>query len=283
MMEFDNLITSAFGFGEKLILELLEKGESVFALYPTPKDVPMSFLGRKNIKYGFLKLEHDPILEKALPRRVKHVFHIFEAYAGRFSKVFKANTLATLLLLDWAKSIGVESFTYLSSGEVYGNGKDLSEKGAIEPHGFYATTKSQAEALLNFYQRAFRINVVRVFFPFSNGVEQGFVFDMANAVRTGGAIETFYTTISPTFGDDIVTPLLRVRDTREAGIYNICGSPAAVNSIILEIGKIIGKEPKKVQTGENELTGSGKMAKEKLGYMETPIHDALERAFGQMK
>ena len=283
MMEFDNLVTSAFGFGEKLILELLKRGESVFAIYPTPKDVPMSFLGKKNIKYGFLKLAHDPILDKALPRRVKHIFHVFEAYTGRFSKVFKANTLATLLLLDWARNAGAESFTYLSSGEVYGNGKDFSEEAAIEPHGFYATTKAHAEALLKFYERAFRINIVRLFFPFSNGVEQGFVFNLANAVESGVPIESYYLTVSPTFGDDIVGPLLKVRDQKEAGTYNLCGSAVAVSTIVEEMGKIIGKEPKKVEIGKSELTGTCKVAREKLGYAETPIRDALERSFKQMK
>ena len=46
-MEFDNLITSSFGLGEKIILELLRRGESVFAVFPTAKDVPMSFLVRR--------------------------------------------------------------------------------------------------------------------------------------------------------------------------------------------------------------------------------------------
>jgi nucleoside-diphosphate-sugar epimerase len=282
-MEFDNLVTSAFGFGEKLILELLQRGESVHAIYPTPKDVPMSFLGKKNIKYGFLKFEHDPILEKTLPRRVKHIFHIFDVYSGRFSKVFKANTLATLLLLDWAKNVGAESFTYLSSGEVYGRGMDLTEQAALEPHGFYATTKYQAEMFFKYYQRALRINIVRLFFPFGNGIEQGLLFDLARTIRSGNPVESTYNQISPTFGDDIVAPLLKIHACKQGGVYNLCGSPMKVETIIGKIGQILGKESTKIQIGESELSGSSKLAREKLGYVETSIDDALESAFVYMK
>ncbi len=283
MVEFDNLITSAFGFGEKLILELLQRGESVFAIYPTPKDVPMSFLGKKNIKYGFLKFEHDPILEKTLPRKVTHIFHIFDMYSGRFSRVFKANTLATLLLLDWAQHVGAESFTYLSSGEVYGKGKDLTEQAALEPHGFYATTKHQAEMFFKYYRRALRINTVRMFFPFGNGIEQGFLFDLARAVKSGVPVESAYDLISPTFGGDIVTPLLKIHDHKQGGVYNLCGSPMRIEAIVEKIGQIMGKEPRKVQTGENALTGNNNLAAEKFGYVETPIRDALECSFKDMK
>lgn len=282
-MEFDNLITSPFGFGERLILELLQRGESVYAIFPTPKDVPMSFLGKKNIKYGFLKFEHDPVLEKTLPRRVKHVIHIFEVYGGRFSKVFKANTLATLLLLDWAKNAGVESFTYLSSGEVYGMGKDLTEQAALEPHGFYATTKYQAEMFFKYYQRVLRINSVRVFFPFGDGLEQGFVFDMAYAIKSSNPVESPFDMITPTLGDDIVSPLLKIRDSGQSGVYNICGTPIKVYTIAEQLGQILGNELKKAKIREHILTGDSTPVREKFGYVETPINDALEQAFAHMR
>ncbi|UCD20111.1 MAG: NAD(P)-dependent oxidoreductase [candidate division WOR-3 bacterium] len=282
-MEFDNLITNPFGFGERLILELLRKGESVFAIFPTAKDVPMSFLGKKNIKYGFLKLEHDPILEKTLPRRIKHVFHLFETFCGRFSKVFKANTLATLLLLDWAKAAGVQSFTYLSSGEVYGAGENRDERSGLEPRGFYGTTKYQAEMLLRFYQRAFRINTIRVFFPYGRGLEQGFVFDLARSIESGGSFQSDYARVSPTFADDVVLPLINVRDQKEGGTYNICGSEINFNTLADKIGEVLGKTPKRVEVGKQVLTGSSKRAREKIGYTETAFDDAIGLSFAHTK
>lgn len=282
-MEFDNLITSPFGFGERLILELLNREESVFAVFPTPKDVPMSFLGKKNIKYGFLRFEQDPVLERALPRRVKHVFHIFEHYTGKFSKVFKANTLATLLLLDWAKNAGVESFTYLSTGEVYGKGTDLGETSGFDPRGFYATSKYQAEMILKFYQRAFRINAVRLFFPYGKGLEQGFVFDLVRAMKSGEPFEGDYDTVSPTFADDAVGPLIKIRDQRGEDAYNICGNAVGVSALVQVVEQTIQKPLKKVHLKKNALTGNCFKAKEKLGYVETPLHDAINRSYGHLR
>ncbi|UCF70681.1 MAG: NAD(P)-dependent oxidoreductase [candidate division WOR-3 bacterium] len=282
-MEFDNLITNPFGFGERLILELLRRGESVFAIFPTAKDVPMSFLGKKNIKYGFCKLEHDPILEKILPRRIKHVFHLFEAYSGRFSKLFKANALATLLLLDWAKAAGVQSFTYLSSGEVYGTGENIEEGAALEPRGFYGTTKFQAEMLLRFYKRSFTISIVRLFFPFGHGLEQGFVFDLARSIEAGEPFQSAYNKVSPSFADDAVLPLINARDQKEGDIYNICGSETSVAVLAEKIGEAIGKAPKRVEAGKHVLTGSSKQAREKIGYAETVFDDAIGRSFAHMK
>jgi len=278
-MEFDNLITSPFGFGEKLILELLKKGESVFAVFPNPKDVPMSFLGKKNIKYGFSKLDQDPILERILPKRVKHVFHTFELYGGKFSRVFKANTLVTLLLLEWSKNAGIESFIYMSSGEVYGRGADLDENKSCAPHGFYATTKYQAEMLLKFYQRFFKINTVRLFFPFGRDVEQGYMHDLAEAIKSGETADSPYSEITPTFTDDIIEPLLRTRDQKDSTTYNICGSPVSVDELagmIVHAGQI---STKKVQSSHLVLAGRCSKAKDLLHYKETPLAEAIQHSF----
>ncbi|MBE0432664.1 NAD(P)-dependent oxidoreductase [candidate division WOR-3 bacterium] len=281
MVEFDNLITSPFGIGERLILELLRRGESVFAVYPTAKDVPMSFLGKKNIKYGFLRFEQDPVLDKTLPRKVKHVFHNFDAYHGRLAKLFKANTLATLLLLDWAKNAGVQTFTYLSSGEVYGSGENIDENAALDPQGPYAVTKYQAEMLLEFYRKAFRINTVRLFFPFGKGVEQGFVSDLARAIKDGERVESPYQQISPTFVEDTIAPLIAVRDQKEAGIHNLCGSPVNVTALVEQIGQAAGKAPAKLKAGNNMLCGSNRQVKERLTYVETPLPDAINITFSE--
>ncbi|MGB7054581.1 MAG: NAD(P)-dependent oxidoreductase [bacterium] len=278
-MEFDNLITSPFGLGEKLILELLRKGESVFAVFPTAKDVPMSFLGKKNLKYGFLKFEQDPILQKTLPRRVKHVFHIFEQYRGNFSRIFKANTLATLLLLEWAKNAGIESMIYLSSGEVYGKGEILDEKSQCDPHGFYATTKYQSEMLLGFYQRFFRISIVRIFFPFGKCMEQGYIYELANAIKCGDKFNGKYDNIAPTFVDDVVVPLLRIRELKDSNIFNICGSAVKTDGLVEEVAHVVQKSHKKIETGKYSLVGNNARAKEKLGYTETALNKAINISF----
>lgn len=279
-MEFINLITSPFGLGEKLIFELLKRGESVYTIFPSAKEVPMSFIGKPNLKYGFVKFDEGLYFDKSLPRRIKRVFHIYGLYSGSFLKLFKCNTLATMLLLDWAKRVGAQTFIYLSSGDVYGSGKNLDEKRSSHPHSFYATTKSQAEMLLRFYGKSYTIHTVRLFFPFGKNVNQGHIADLAKSIISGESIDTAYRVIAPTFVDDGIEPLIKLREVKENQLINICGSPIEIKKLVEEIQKLSGKSAAKLTVGTTELSGNNTKAQEILGYRETPIEEALKKAFG---
>ncbi len=278
-MEIANLVTSPFGIGEKLILELLNRGESVYTIFPSPKDVPMSFLGKINLKYGFIKFDRDVNLEKVLPKKVKNVFHLHEIYTGAFTKIFKSNPGATLLLLDWARRNSVSRFIYLSSGEVYGHGKNLDEKCAYNPRSFYATTKFEAEILFRYYYKSLEINTVRIFFPFGKNLNQGYISNLHQSIKSGDNIETEYSVISPTFINDTIEPLIKIREIKGNQIFNICGSPVKVEVLIDEVKKICGNLPKRVSVGKTELSGDSSKAREILGYRETPFQEALKKSF----
>ncbi|MCK4250125.1 NAD(P)-dependent oxidoreductase [candidate division WOR-3 bacterium] len=278
-MEIANLVTSPFGIGEKLILELLNRGESVYTIFPSPKDVPMSFLGKINLKYGFIKFDRDVNLEKVLPKKVKNVFHLHEIYTGTFTKIFKSNPGATLLLLDWARRNSVSRFIYLSSGEVYGHGKNLDEKCAYNPRSFYATTKFEAEILFRYYYKSLEINTVRIFFPFGKNLNQGYISNLHQSIKSGDNIETEYSVISPTFINDTIEPLIKIREIKGNQIFNICGSPVKVEVLIDEVKKICGNLPKRVSVGKTELSGDSSKAREILGYRETPFQEALKKSF----
>ncbi len=274
-MEITNVVTSPFGVGEKLISELLKHGETVHTIFPTPKDVPMSFLGKINLKYGFAKFDQDLNIEKCLPRYAKNVFHTFELYAGSFPKVFMANVMATLLLLEWSKRVGVEKFIFLSSGEVYGYGTEINENAAYNPRSFYATTKFHAETLCRYYTKSFEIKILRIFFPFGSNQNHGYIFNFIEAIKSG-VIETDYATICPTFVDDIVEPLINVRNTPGSMTFNICGEPVAVEELVKEIGKATGKVVKKLNLGKIPLCGNCDRAKSELNYKRTPLTEALK-------
>ncbi|KPJ72546.1 hypothetical protein AMJ52_05945 [candidate division TA06 bacterium DG_78] len=275
-----NVITSPFGLGEKLILELVNRGESVYTLFPSPKDVPMSFLGKIHLKYGFTKLGHDTHLEKSLPKKAETIFHVHDEYTGSFPHLFKSNTLATLLLLDWARSVGAEKFIYLSSGEVYGQGTMINEKIAYNPRSFYATTKFEAEVLMRYYYRSFEITTLRMFFAFGKNDNQGYIANLFSSITSAGSIETDYGVISPTFTDDCVAPIINARDSKGSQIFNFCGSSITVAEIVDKIKTVCNKSPKKISTGNVKLIGDNTKAKEVLGYKETPIQDALKNSFG---
>jgi nucleoside-diphosphate-sugar epimerase len=279
MREAVNLVTSPFGIGEKLIFELLKKGETVYTVFPSPKGVPMSFIGKINLKYGFLKFDRDTQLDKTLPKKVKHVFHLYEAYDGSFTTIFKSNPCATLLLLDWARNAGVSKFIYLSSGEVYGQGHDISESAGYNPRSFYATTKFETEVLFRYYFRSFTLHTLRVFFPFGKSSPPGYVSNLGKAIIDGSSVDTEYRIISPTFIDDIVSPLMKLRDIDGHEIFNICGSPVGVDDMVDKIKYVSAGSPKKINVGKLELTGNNIKSKELLGYHETPLNDAIKISF----
>ena len=277
-MEMTNLVTSPFGPGEKLILELLKKGETVYTIFPSPKNVPMSFLGKINLKYGFIQFDRDVYLDKTLPKKVKYVFHLHELYSGPFTRLFKSNPTATLSLLEWARKADVSKFVYLSSGEVYGKGKHVDEKAPHDPHSFYATTKFETEILFRYFHRSLNIGIVRVFFPFGKDVD-GYVAHLYQSIASGDIIETEYKTISTTFVDDLVGPLLRMRDAKENDTYNICGEVIEVEELVKKMKSLSGSSPRKVAFGKIELTGSSAKAQKELGFAPTPLDDALKRTF----
>ena len=280
-MDTANLITSPFGIGEQLIFELLKKGESVYTIFPSPKNVPMSFLGKINLKYGFIQFDRDMNFERALPKKVENVFHLYEVYEAPFVKMFRANTSASLQLLDWARSVGVKRFIYLSSGEVYGHGQNLSEDCAYNPRSFYATTKFDTEILFKYYNKSFEIKTVRVFFPFGKNVNRSYITHLFQLIRSGDNIDTEYRIISPTFIDDIVMPLVKIREIHGSEIFNLCGGSIEVKDLIVEIEKLCNRSLKKTNVGRIELTGDSAKARKLLGYTESPFDRALADSFAK--
>jgi nucleoside-diphosphate-sugar epimerase len=276
-MEITNLVTSPFGIGEKLVLELLKRGESVYTVFPSPKDVPMSYLGKVNFKYGFFRFDQDTNPEKALPRRAVNLFHVYDIYSGPFLKVYTANTMATLALMEWAKKISVTKFILVSSGEVYGQGRGLAETAAFNPRNFYGNSKFQSELLTRFY-RHFEVKILRVFFPFGRDVD-GFVNKLIDSVKNGTPGETEYGVISPTYAEDVTEPLLRLRDLKGNYSFNLCGRPISVDSLVKMAVRILNQSDSKIKIGEAELTGDCQKARAMLGYQETPFETALNATF----
>ncbi|UCC11401.1 MAG: NAD(P)-dependent oxidoreductase [candidate division WOR-3 bacterium] len=275
-----NLVTSPYGLGESLIASLLEEGESVYTIFPSPKNVPMSYLGKPSLKYGFIRFDQDDRVEKALPRKVVNIFHIYDLFTGPFTRVFRANVTATLSLLDWARTIKVQQFIFISSGDVYGDGSDILEDAEFRPRSFYGTTKSQAETLLKYYAKFFDVKVVRVFFPFGKNYSDGYVFGIYDAVRRGESVDTEYHMISPSYACDLSGPLLQLARVKGHQKVNACGAPIAVEGFIEMLKSVSSGQPKTINTGSVRLTGSNEKAKELLNYRETPLKEALMQSFG---
>lgn len=279
-MDVKNLITSPFGVGEPLILALLKRGESVYTVFPSPKNVPMSFLGKINLKYGFIQFDRGIDFDKALPRKVESVYHLYDEYTGPYDRIFRANTSATLSLLEWAKKHGVKNFVYLSSGDIYGQGLQLSEKGALKPKTFYATTKFETELLFRFYNKTLNIKSIRVFFPFGKNLHQGYIWELCQAIKKSDDYRFHYKQVSPTYTSDIVGPLMKIGSVKDEQVFNISGTSIATSELIERITQVCAGSHKSIQIGTSELTGDSARARASLGYQETALDDALKESFG---
>lgn len=273
------LVTNPYGIGGHLVLRFIEQGESVFTIYPTPKEVPMSFLGKINLKYGFLKFDRDTDFTKTLPKRVEYVIHSYDMYSGPFTSMFRANPWATLSLLDWARKIPVKQFIYVSSGEIYGQGSNIDEHAPYNPNTFYATTKFETEYLFRFYQTSFPITTVRVFFPFGRNTPSGMIAQLAEAIKKQRPFQTNYSTISPTYVNDVVDVINNIVSNGTSNVYNVCGSPVDISTIAEKLAQIINIPLVKLTLGKTVLTGSNAKARTQLAFKETPLDKALEQAF----
>jgi nucleoside-diphosphate-sugar epimerase len=233
----------------------------------------MSYLGKVNFKYGFTRFDQDVNPDKALPRKAINLFHVYESYAGPFMKVYTANTTATLALMEWAKRSSVNKFIMISTGEIYGQGRNLADNAPFNPRNFYANSKFQAELMTRFY-RYFEIKILRVFFPFGKGVD-GYVNRLLSSIKTSVPVETEYGVISPTYANDVTEPLLRMRELKGNCIFNICGRPIAIEELVQKTENAVNKSGSKIKYGKVELTGDNQKARDELGYQETLIETAL--------
>jgi len=76
---------------------------------------------------------------------------------------WEVNTLATLQLLNWAKSAGVKDFIYASSGSVYGLSDEphVTEELPLLPISTYNKTKMVAEQIVSNWRNEFRVISLR--------------------------------------------------------------------------------------------------------------------------
>lgn len=140
------------------------------------------------------------------------------------------NVEGTARLLASARSMGIQKFTYLSTG-------------GIGVTGLYAETKREGEELV--LQSGMNVRVVRLFFAYGPG--QGarrLVPRLVARVRSGWPV-----TIDPrggpflslTYIDDAVEGILRETGS---GIVEVGGAAVAMREIAHCIGRAVGRDPR---------------------------------------
>jgi UDP-glucose 4-epimerase len=231
------LVTGVGGFiASHLAGQLIARGDGVVGVDD------LSSGSRENVPAGveLLTLDlADPGVARALPDRVDAVLHLAGQSSGEISHDnpphdLRANTLATLHLLQWCRERGIGRFVYASSMSVYGQTERLpvAEGHPCQPLSFYGVAKLASEHYARLYgQYGVEPTVLRMFNVYGPGqnlanLRQGMVsIYLAYLLRrqpvvVKGSRERFRDFV---FVDDVVSAWIAALDSPAARgrVYNV--------------------------------------------------------------
>lgn len=234
------LITGSSGFiGSHLIENLYMCNKLLYCLYNTH----FSNLNQNNIFY----IQHDlnkPLDTNKLPQDVDCIIHLAANFDKKTEKseLFRINTISTLNLLEYGKTIGIKKFIFASTGGVYGyRSNPLHEESAISPVDFYSLSKYESEILVNHYSQYFSTIILRFFFPYGTKQHKGIIPLLVNKIRRGENI-TIYNDgnpqINPIYITDVVDIINKSMYLDGQHILNVAGDEI-IN--IKELSNLISK------------------------------------------
>lgn len=254
------------------ILERLHKEEhEVYFLSWVPitkKEVPFS------------RYKNYPLTKKK--EEIERVFHsirpdvVIYAGAGYMNQNWnldeRENLSALAAVLEQCVCVNVSLLICFSSVEVYGT--DIEK--AVESSELSPCTKKgmwmlQEENLVGMYHRQIGLNTVilRLAPVFSGNVQIGakdFLGQMAQEAASDSAIEVNEQTLQPVHVLDVADAVVRVMETGQTSVYNVCSSePIKRSEILYDIGEAQGKNPEiiiKEPEKKNPYIDNSKIKKE---------------------
>lgn len=208
----------------------------------------------------------------------------------------KVNVDGSTILMEAARTTGVQRFVQASSSSVYGNNEKVpfSESDDVnEPISPYAATKRSVELIAHTYWHLYRLPVASLRFFTVFGPRQRPDLAISKFIRLisdGEAIPMFgdgSTSRDYTFIDDIVAGVLasyeRITD-HGCRIWNLGGSdPVTLKEMIATIERVVGREANinqlPMQPGDVNRTFADTSRSEKeLGYtVSTPFEDGVRK------
>ena len=147
-----------------------------------------------------------------------------------FLEMINTNTVSTLNLLDWANDLQIPHFIYISTGSVYGFGKDMfNEDNEIGmPNNVYSMTKSLSELIVTTYSKSIKTTIIRPFFPYGPGMKPSFMLHrLINTIRANEVVNLNMDgkpCINPIYIDDLIKGIILLMEGKGSyRVYNLCG------------------------------------------------------------
>jgi UDP-glucose 4-epimerase len=189
------------------------------------------------------------------PEAIDAVIHLAQSRSYRnfpvdSHEMFDVNIRMTMSLLQWAAQSRVKQFCLVSSGTVYEPFTgSLQEDAAVCPRGFLGASKLASEVIARPFAGLFRLNILRLFFPYGPGQRERLIPDLIQRMRRGEAVQV--TTngegmrLVPTFVEDIADVFLTSVESSWIGTVNVATPEAlSIREIAESIGQILGIQPK---------------------------------------
>jgi nucleoside-diphosphate-sugar epimerase len=289
------LVTGCAGFiGSQLAEALLEDGAEVIGVdcfndnYPRRQKLANLSRSTHWDTFDFAPIDLARGGLEELVADCDVVFHLAAepgvraSWGTRFESYLRNNVQSTQLLLEAAKTQGVERFVYASSSSIYGQAERLPTPEDLIPRPFspYGMTKLSAENLCQLYWGNYGVPTVSLRFFSVYGPRQR--PDMAfrifsEAALRGDPIEIFgdgRQTRDFTYVADIIAAVRAAATAPAApgGIYNVGGGDAVSLREAIDILEELAGKPVEVvnlpqEAGDVRDTGSDiRRARAELGY-----------------
>lgn len=238
------LITGSTGFVGSNLVTVLSKQ---YRLYCLSRASGGSL--NRDISYIEQDLREELDVSK-LPDDVDCIVHLAASMDKTVSKseLFQINTVSTLNLLEYGKSIGIKKFVFASTGGVYGYGtKPHDETSPINPVDFYGMTKYQSELLVRHYSQYFSTTILRLFFPYGEGQVKGLFPLLINKIRNNQPVIIYNNEnpkINPIYITDAIKVINKSINLDEHHTLNIAGNEIiSVKNLAELIGAHLKSKP----------------------------------------
>lgn len=168
-------MTGATGFiGSHVAYRLIEAGHELVVMARNPQKLPE--LSEHPRVQRVTATLHDYSLIREGVRGCNACIHVALGWGDNPTEMLKADTMATVSLLEHCLDAGVERFIYTSSTAALGPFfSEMKESDPLMPSDYYGATKAASEAYVMAVaaRSAMRCNVIRPGYTFGNPVAAG--------------------------------------------------------------------------------------------------------------